>query len=50
MLFTSSYIVVMVSDDGREWEILHSFSVPNRDVHDPHFLVFNEKLFVYSGT
>ena len=49
MLFASSSIVVMSSDNGIEWELVHSFSVANRDVRDPHFLVFNEKLFVYSG-
>ncbi|MEM7133991.1 MAG: hypothetical protein AAF702_47300 [Chloroflexota bacterium] len=50
MLFTSSSIVVMVSDDGSEWKKAFTFSVPNRDVRDPHFLIFNDKLFVYSGT
>lgn len=49
MLFTSSSIVVMSSDDGTEWEPVHTFNVANRDVRDPHFLVFSGKLFVYTG-
>jgi hypothetical protein len=50
MLFTSSRIIVMRSADGCAWQPVHSFSVPYRDVRDPHFMVFNERLFVYSGT
>ena len=50
MLFTSSRIIVMRSDNGGDWKQVHSFSVPHRDVRDPHFMVFNERLFVYSGT
>ena len=49
MLFTSSRIVVMSSDDGIEWQPVHAFNVANRDVRDPHFLVLDGKLFVYSG-
>ena len=49
MLFTSSRIVVLSSSDGTDWEQVHAFSVANRDVRDPHFLVFDDKLFVYSG-
>ena len=49
MLFTSSRIVVLSSSDGTDWEQVHAFSVANRDVRDPHFLVFDGKLFVYSG-
>ena len=29
---------------------MHRFSVPERDTRDPHFLVFQDKLFVYTGT
>jgi hypothetical protein len=50
MLFTSSRIIVMRSTDGQNWQQVHSFSVPQRDVRDPHFLVFKDRLFVYSGT
>ncbi len=51
MLFDSSRIVVMRSeDDGATWQEVCVFGVPPRDVRDPHFLVFNQRLFVYSGT
>lgn len=50
MLFTSSRIIVMRSEDGKQWEQVHSFSVPERDVRDPHFMELNGRLFVYSGT
>lgn len=50
MLFTSSRIVVLSSADGQSWTPVHTFSVPERDVRDPHFLVFQDKLFVYTGT
>lgn len=50
MIFTSSRIIVMVSDDGQHWEETHTFSVPKRDVRDPHFLVFQGNLMVYTGT
>jgi len=29
---------------------VHRFSVAKRDTRDPHFLVFKDKLFVYTGT
>ncbi|TVR55120.1 MAG: hypothetical protein EA426_15830 [Spirochaetaceae bacterium] len=50
MLFTTSRVIVLASDDGSSWTEVFSFSVEQRDVRDPHFLVFGEKLFVYSGT
>jgi hypothetical protein len=51
MVYTTSRIVVMCSsDEGASWEQVHTFSVPTRDVRDPHFLVFNDSLFVYTGT
>ncbi|MBX3000315.1 MAG: hypothetical protein KF893_17460 [Caldilineaceae bacterium] len=50
MLFTSSQILVLSSEDSNRWEEVCRFSVPNRDVRDPHFLVFDGKLFVVSGT
>jgi hypothetical protein len=51
MVYTTSRIVVMCSDDeGASWEQVYTFSVPTRDVRDPHFLVFNDSLFVYTGT
>jgi hypothetical protein len=45
-----SSIVVLASRDGGDWEKVHSFNVPGRDVRDPHFLVFREQLFIFSGT
>lgn len=43
-------IIILASDDGRTWEQVHRFGVERRDTRDPHFLVFGEKLFVYTGT
>jgi hypothetical protein len=43
-------VVVMRSDDAVVWTEMSRFSIPDRDTRDPHFLVFGEKLFVYSGT
>ncbi len=45
----TSSIVVLSSQDGREWSQAFRFSVPKRDVRDPHFLVFRDRLFVYTG-
>jgi hypothetical protein len=42
-------VIVLQSDDGNDWEQVHRFSVAKRDTRDPHFLVFQDKLFVYSG-
>lgn len=51
MIFPSSTIRILVSDDGvSDWAEVFQFSVAERDVRDPHFLIFREKLFVYSGT
>ncbi|MEI6424882.1 MAG: hypothetical protein WCP55_21890 [Lentisphaerota bacterium] len=44
-----SRIVVLRSRDGAEWEQAFSFNVPLRDVRDPHFLIFRDKLFIYVG-
>ena len=51
MVFPTSTIRVLVSTNfGADWREVHRFSVPKRDVRDPHFLTFQGKLFVYSGT
>ncbi len=50
MVFPTSSIRVLVSDDAREWEEVHRFSVERRDTRDPHFLAFDGKLFIYTGT
>ena len=47
---STSAVVVLSSSDAKEWTPVHSFSVPGRDVRDPHFLEFNHILFVYTGT
>jgi len=50
MVHPTSSIVVLVSDDLNSWNEVNRFQVKRRDVRDPHFLVFQDKLFVYSGT
>lgn len=47
---SSSAIRVFSSPDGNEWAEVFTFSVADRDTRDPHFLVFKETLFVYTGT
>lgn len=43
-------IIILASDDAQEWSEVHRFRVARRDTRDPHFLVFQDKLFVYTGT
>ncbi len=43
-------IIILSSKDAKSWVQVHRFHVEKRDTRDPHFLVFQEKLFVYSGT
>ncbi len=50
MVHPTASIIILVSDDLQDWEQVHRFSVKHRDTRDPHFLVFQEKLFVYTGT
>ncbi len=45
----TSTILVLTSEDMQTWRQVHQFSVAKRDVRDPHFLLFQEKLFVYTG-
>jgi hypothetical protein len=47
---TASVIIMRSSDDGATWRQVHRFSVKDRDTRDPHFLVFRDRLFVYTGT
>lgn len=49
-VFPTSRVRVLTSTDGGQWEQVFEFSVPDRDTRDPHFLVFNDTLFVYTGT
>ncbi len=50
MVNPTASVIIMTSQDGRQWEQVHRFAVEDRDTRDPHFLVFNDKLFVYTGT
>lgn len=50
MVASTASVIVLVSDDTREWREAHRFSVPRRDTRDPHFLSFKDRLFVYTGT
>jgi len=43
-------VIILASDDTKQWTQTHRFRVPLRDTRDPHFLVFKDKLFVYTGT
>ena len=49
-LSVKSRIIILSSTDGHGWTEVHRFGVPCRDVRDPHFLLFNDTLFVYTGT
>ncbi len=50
MVHPTASIIVLASDDLKSWQPVHQFSVKHRDTRDPHFLVFQDKLFVYTGT
>jgi hypothetical protein len=50
MVHSTSSIIVLASEDLKNWQPVHRFSVPLRDTRDPHFLVFRDRLFVYTGT
>jgi len=42
--------VLKSPDQGKSWKQVTEFRVPHRDTRDPHFLLFNDLLFVVSGT
>jgi hypothetical protein len=50
MVHPTASIIVLTSTDTRRWRQVHRFHVPERDTRDPHFLIFQEKLFIYTGT
>ena len=51
MVHPTSCVIILCSEDkGATWKEAHRFSVKHRDTRDPHFLVFRDRLFVYSGT
>lgn len=43
-------VIILSSHDLKDWQPVHRFNVPKRDTRDPHFLVFKNQLFVYTGT
>lgn len=50
MVHPTASIIVLASDDAKAWRQVHRFHVEKRDTRDPHFLVFDDRLFVYTGT
>jgi hypothetical protein len=50
MVHPTASIVILTSDDTKQWRQVHRFRVAERDTRDPHFLVFRNRLFVYTGT
>ena len=50
MVHPTSSIIILASDDLATWQPVHQFRVKRRDTRDPHFLIFQDKLFVYTGT
>ena len=50
MVHPTSSIRILRSENALDWEEVPRFSVERRDTRDPHFLVFRDRLFVYTGT
>jgi len=50
MVHPTASIIILASGDAHEWRQVHRFRVEQRDTRDPHFLIFRDKLFVYTGT
>ncbi len=50
MVHPTSSIIILSSKDGQSWQPVHRFHVEKRDTRDPHFLIFKNRLFVYTGT
>lgn len=50
MVHPTASVIILTSDDLVDWKPVHRFSVKHRDTRDPHFLVFKDRLFVYTGT
>ena len=50
MVHPTASIIILCSTNGKRWEQVHRFSVDKRDTRDPHFLIFKNTLFVYTGT
>lgn len=47
---TAKVRIFVSADEGDTWTQVHEFAVADRDPRDPHFLVFRDRLFVYTGT
>lgn len=50
MVHPTSSIIVLASDDTKQWQQVYRFHVAKRDTRDPHFLIFKDKLFIYTAT
>ncbi len=50
MVHPTASIIVLRSPDAVSWQQVHRFDVHLRDTRDPHFLVFQDRLFIYTGT
>ncbi|MCB1077289.1 MAG: hypothetical protein KDM64_05595 [Verrucomicrobiae bacterium] len=50
MVSSTASVIVLSSEDAQTWREEFRFSVPKRDTRDPHFLSFQDKLFVFTGT
>lgn len=50
MVSSTASVIVLSSEDAQTWREEFRFSVPKRDTRDPHFLNFQDKLFVFTGT
>jgi hypothetical protein len=50
MVHPTASIIILSSTDAKQWQQVHRFHVAQRDTRDPHFLVFQNTLFVYTGT
>jgi len=48
-VFATSRLIVLASNDGRRWREAFTFNVPGRDVRDPHFLLFKDRMYLYTG-
>ncbi|MHA1147988.1 MAG: hypothetical protein ACTSR8_07050 [Promethearchaeota archaeon] len=41
-------IIVMKSEDAKDWKIVEEFSVKGKDIRDPKFGIIGDKLFIYN--
>lgn len=47
---SSAFIVVLKSSDGVSWVHAYNFSIDGRDPRDPHFIEFQSRLYIFTGT